>query len=452
MASICIIGGGMVGLALATEAVRRGHKVRVYEAGGEMPGESNLETGGVNAEGTKYFDISQTRVSALGGTSHIWGGNCRFFEAEDFEPLAENAPSWLINRSDIEPYFTTAETLLHLGGTWDPADYFNPAPPVGPYFKPSIYKLSPVLMPEEGPRRRGSSYIYLKDKLKGVEIFPLHMFSRFVHRGEKITSAQFLTNDGRVVEDNADHFILACGGLENNRQLLIQAQNTADLFSRVADNVGHFWSEHPHPFLAQALFSDGNFKEYAGSYREPTYDFVFTTKFSLADRRSIDGPALSHTMQLVYRGEEKPQYLTAINEQLPLRENRIELSSEISIFDKLPLLRLHYNSDVTTRSRIWNAMMLFAAYAGSHDETRLKLALDQATFLNPELGLGGGHHHMGGTCMGSLESGGVIDRDCRVYGTENLYMAGSSVFPRGGSVNPTMNAIAIGLRTVHQLS
>jgi choline dehydrogenase-like flavoprotein len=59
---------------------------------------------------------------------------------------------------------------------------------------------------------------------------------------------------------------------------------------------------------------------------------------------------------------------------------------------------------------------------------------------------------MGGTCMGSLESGGVVDRDCRVYGTQNLYMAGSSVFPRGGSVNPTMNAIAVGLRTIHQLS
>lgn len=442
----------MVGLALAAEAVSLGHSVRVYEAGGELPGESNLDTGGLLAEGTKYFDISQTRVSALGGTSHIWGGNCRFFDAEDFEPLTEDAPSWLISRADIEPYFKAAEASLHLGGSWNPAAYFDPAPPAGPHYKPSIYKLSPVLMPEEGPRRLGSSYIFLKDKLRGVELFPLHLFSRFVHRGQRVTAAQFVTNDGRIVEERADHFILACGGFENNRQMLIQAQNSPDLFSSVAGNLGHHWFEHPHPYLATAIFVDSRFKKYAGSYREPTYDFVYATKFSLADRGSIEGPHLSHTMQLVFRGEDKPQYLTSINEQLPLRENRIELSSEISSFDKMPLLRLHYHVDETTRARIWKAFMLFASYLGSHDEARLKLALGEESFMSQELFLGGGHHLMGGTCMGELEKGGVVDKDCRVYGTENLYLAGSSVFSRGGSVNPTMNAIAIGYRTLHHLT
>lgn len=451
MAKVCIIGGGMVGLALAAEALKLGHQVRVYEAGGEIPGDSNLETGGLNAEGTKYFDISQTRVSALGGTSHIWGGNCRFFDAEDFEPLTEDAPHWLIDRTDIEPYFEGAEAYLHLGGSWDPAAYFDEAPPVGPYYKPSLYKLSPVLMPEEGPRRLGSSYIFLRERLKGVEVFPRHLFSRLVHRGQRVTAAQFVTPDGKVVEETADHYILSCGGFENNRQMLIQAQNSPDLFSAISSNIGRFWFEHPHPHLAHAAFAESRFKTYAGSYREPTYDFVYATKFSLLDRRSIEGPPLSHTMQLVYRGKGKPQYLTSINEQVPLAENRIELSVETSDFDKMPLLRLHYHVDSTTRARIWKAFMLFASYLGSHDESRLKLSLGEDSFMSQELFLGGGHHLMGGTCMGDADKGGVVDRDCRVHGAENLYLAGASIFPRGGSVNPTLNAIAIGMRTVHGL-
>ena len=52
-------------------------------------------------------------------------------------------------------------------------------------------------------------------------------------------------------------------------------------------------------------------------------------------------------------------------------------------------------------------------------------------------------HHMGTTRMGDDRSTSVVDRYCRVHGIENLFVAGSSVFPTSGSANPTLTIVAL---------
>jgi choline dehydrogenase-like flavoprotein len=58
----------------------------------------------------------------------------------------------------------------------------------------------------------------------------------------------------------------------------------------------------------------------------------------------------------------------------------------------------------------------------------------------------GGWHHMGTTAMSVTAETGVVDRDCRVHGLENLYVAGSSVFPTSGYANPTLTLLALAVR------
>jgi choline dehydrogenase-like flavoprotein len=53
--------------------------------------------------------------------------------------------------------------------------------------------------------------------------------------------------------------------------------------------------------------------------------------------------------------------------------------------------------------------------------------------------------------MAADERHGVVDRDCRVFGLENLYMAGASVFPTGGWMNPTLTLVALTLRLADHL-
>lgn len=43
-----------------------------------------------------------------------------------------------------------------------------------------------------------------------------------------------------------------------------------------------------------------------------------------------------------------------------------------------------------------------------------------------------GNHPMGTTRMSLLPDKGVVDRDCKVFGVKNLFVASSSVFPTAG--------------------
>lgn len=61
-------------------------------------------------------------------------------------------------------------------------------------------------------------------------------------------------------------------------------------------------------------------------------------------------------------------------------------------------------------------------------------------------GLGIPFHHIGTTRMAARPEAGVVDPDCRVHGVRNLFVAGSSVFPTGGSANPTLTIVALAVR------
>ncbi len=63
----------------------------------------------------------------------------------------------------------------------------------------------------------------------------------------------------------------------------------------------------------------------------------------------------------------------------------------------------------------------------------------------------GGYHHMGTTRMADNPRQGVVDADGKVHGIDNLYIAGSSVFPTVGWANPTLTILALSLRLAERL-
>ena len=78
--------------------------------------------------------------------------------------------------------------------------------------------------------------------------------------------------------------------------------------------------------------------------------------------------------------------------------------------------------------------------------------------LNPGCGmsecvdaLAGLPHYIGTTRMSDDPREGVVDRNCAVHGMENLYVAGSSVFPTAGQANPTLTIVALALRLANRL-
>ncbi|CAN5717603.1 GMC family oxidoreductase [soil metagenome] len=66
--------------------------------------------------------------------------------------------------------------------------------------------------------------------------------------------------------------------------------------------------------------------------------------------------------------------------------------------------------------------------------------------------LHGAHHHLGTTRMDADPARGVVDADCGVHGVGNLYLAGASVFPTSGYVNPTLTVVALAVRLADHIA
>ena len=60
-------------------------------------------------------------------------------------------------------------------------------------------------------------------------------------------------------------------------------------------------------------------------------------------------------------------------------------------------------------------------------------------------------HNIGTTRMAESADSGVVDVNCKVHGVDNLYVAGSSVFPTSSHANPTLMIVALAIRLADHL-
>ncbi len=134
--------------------------------------------------------------------------------------------------------------------------------------------------------------------------------------------------------------------------------------------------------------------------------------------------------------------LLAFVEQSPDPENRVTLTDDVDEL-RTPRIKAHFKwpeGDIESISRAQ------ALAANAFDSLGIgKFAPDQRPgqpFID-SLGL---HHIMGTTRMGDDPRTSVVDKDCKVHGTRNLFIASSSVFPTSGYANPTLSIMALAIR------
>lgn len=53
--------------------------------------------------------------------------------------------------------------------------------------------------------------------------------------------------------------------------------------------------------------------------------------------------------------------------------------------------------------------------------------------------------------MAKSDADGVVDPNCRVHGTRNLFVAGGAVMPSCGRANPTLTIVALSIRLADHL-
>jgi GMC oxidoreductase len=140
--------------------------------------------------------------------------------------------------------------------------------------------------------------------------------------------------------------------------------------------------------------------------------------------------------------------LTIVNycEQIPNRESRVYLSHER---DRLNMNRLVLDWKVgAEESRtLLRLQELLDLYFRKNQIGYLDRSADDAHNLSYT----DASHHIGTTRMSETPRDGVVDGNCKVHGIDNLFIAGSSVFPTCGYANPTLTIIALATRLADHL-
>jgi choline dehydrogenase-like flavoprotein len=135
-------------------------------------------------------------------------------------------------------------------------------------------------------------------------------------------------------------------------------------------------------------------------------------------------------------------------EQIPNPDSRVTLADEKDALG-LRKIRLDWRLTEQDRRSLLQHMHSLALELGALGLGRMQLDIEDngiwPTIVN------GGSHHMGTTRMSENPQSGVVDRNCRVHGLDNLYIAGSSVFPTSGAANPTLTIVALALRLADHL-
>ena len=142
--------------------------------------------------------------------------------------------------------------------------------------------------------------------------------------------------------------------------------------------------------------------------------------------------------------EQKYQRLELLSfvEQSPNPDNRVTLINEI---DELGCkkINLHFKWDEGDIASIRKAQKIFADSLNQTGLGHFELPEDFSIHPNRLAGL----HHMMGTCrMSESAKDGVVDKNCKVFGMQNLYIAGSAVFATGSYANPTLTNLALSVR------
>lgn len=423
---VVILGSGPAGIttALALSNVPS-LRIAVVESGLEAPHPAIQALAGVQLHGDLpdfYFPLHTQRC--FGGNSTVWGGFCAVLEQRAFI-----APSWPVSYQAISRWYPAAARILEL----PEAAYQQPVVAIDGtselVYKP--FYVSP-------PVRFNQKYHAFFQHHPRVDLILGTTGTRLVTRGRTVEALEVRDSlaprrsPGFV---SAGTFVLACGGVGNPRML--QASGISEKMP-----VGLGLMEHPHLYAVADMYLDRgrlppgleedphlvHALQLSDRYCVANGVLSFSADFNL--RQITSAVLLGKRREVLYtpvtiRAEIAPDFRNSVRDG----DQRNDLGVPV------PRVDFHYRYHDLARES-WH---LFS-------QALLRSGLGRPSVLEPDFRLHGGGHLMGTTRMGQSVADSVVDGHCRVHTTDNLYVAGSSVFPAGGASNPTYTIVAMALR------
>ncbi len=509
---VVIVGGGTVALLLAVLLERQGQRVLVLETGGggfETPTQALNEA---TIIGRAHNGIATARGRALGGTSNLWGGQLTHFVPSDFDARAgvSDLP-WPITYEELLPWYEAVARELRLADALDEhtpqaQKLFGNQYPELPGFTLFLTRWlkEPAMARYFSERLQNAPglTVLLHAHATGLEL---------AEDGERIAAVRVARPDGAPIALHGRRFVLANGTIEIVRLLLACAaeqpqapwadnpwlgagfQDHLEMrggqvhlldkprFLRTFQNIvlgGHKYqpklrldtAAHAGGAAAPALHVSGYFA-FESSIAEHLQHLKVVARSLLRGGlpQQRPGELLRHIRGMgsawmpmivqylrhhrIYNPADRGVWLVMHAEQLPRDDSRITLDRRRRDRFGMPLATLDWRIGGQPELR---AMAAFVRRVGQSLQAaglaRVEIdplldgedprALDRATDT---------YHQCGGARMGHHPRDGVVDRDLRVCGTANLYVAGAAVFRTSSYANPTFTAMALTARLADHL-
>lgn len=445
---VCICGAGPAGIALARTLASKGHRIALMEAGGIRPSGLSQAFYKGDSIGLPYYPLDACRLRYLGGTSNHWEGMTRPLDVRDFEPLPHHPLNeWPIRKRDLDPYSEQTADILDL----------SEEEPTLDLFRGTDVQVEPIAFRMSAPTRFGAKYkdelaksrlisLCVNANLVDIELDPnLRFVSKLVFRSYR--------REGRFAV-KARRFAICCGGLENARILLNANRQMPRGIGNEHDLVGRFFSEHLSVEVGHAIMASPQ---------------VRPSVYAASDALISDHRCLSFFVELHPLGRVAPSScglpwekrlgsalsggppvcfdadLEIVAGQCVNRDSRVTLSGGKDRFG-LRRLVLDWRLTDLDRHTIRTAALEMGRTIARSNVGRMRLAAPLSSPRQELPPIAGQNHHMCTTRMSDDPCMGVVDRNCRVHGIENLYIGGSSVFASCGVANPTYTIVQLALR------
>ena len=457
-ADVCIVGAGPAGIVLALELAKHGREVVIIEGGGlDGPGEGQSLYAG-ESTGRKY-PLAGSRLRWLGGTSNHWGGWVKPLDPLDFVDKPHYPmPTWPFGLDALAPWYSRAAHWCELeSDVFDvEAAGFARRPGLFPAdrlsgFADRLFRFSP-------PTRFGTRYREALIEAESIDCRVNLNAVSLVQQSDHVRAVEARTLHGARTRIRASHFVLATGGIENARFLLNQDAVPGNGSGLVgACFMDHYGFSPGHLLAPSGLgYERGAIEgEDVMLVMTPSREMVFDENLrnscilvaSASDDTTLPAQYLDSPL-FRPRGEGAGYRVGMINEPMPYRESCVSLADTT---DALGLRRARLNWHLP-ESEFQPVLALFRRWMSEISASglgRIKWDEKRPRALDEHVGIG--YHHMGTTRMSASAEYGVVDRDSRCWDRDNLYMAGSSVFPMVGYSNPTLTIVALAARLAEHL-
>jgi choline dehydrogenase-like flavoprotein len=508
---ICIVGAGAAGITLATQLLPTRLDICLIESGAFEPEADTQSLYDLECTGYPLRPDYMSRARYFGGSCNLWAGRSMRLTPLDFERRDWVPHSgWPITYEDVARYYPAAGRILELPDLDRAASREVPARMSeterrifdGDTLEPTLSAWA------RRPKRFGAASKALLRSARNLRVLLNASVTRLRanESGNAVESIEASTLTGAKLVIRASRFVLACGGIENARLLLVSRDRHPNGLGNQHDRVGRYFMDHPRavfgrvhvpagadlPLLRGRPLRDGKLQlgiglsvdrqrregllnhyvtleEQTSGYAEASYQSVVQV-MKVALRR---GHAGSRWNLARARMAEIPEmiYLLSPKELMPhaayrayvaLRDfapNRRGPKTYVAVYfceqPPQPESRVSLSRD-TDRfgvprlqlhwridDSVQSSVLRLQQLVGRQLERSGTGRLDPS---NGELRFTDASHHMGTTRMARNPADGVVDTDCRVHGIANLYVAGSSVFPCAGHANPTLTLVALCLR------